>query len=99
MTADAGTPSVEELDQLPTEELRKRAFELAESKRDIGFFWELVRHLPPSDDIAAEDASAGNIGGSISETIELVRGMFGGNLGEAEPLLRARFIDYIRHGR
>lgn len=98
MTADAGTPSVEELDRLPTEELRHKAFELAERKHDVGFFWEIVRHLPPSGDIAAEDASAGHIGGSISETIELVRELFGRDLGDAEPLLRARFIDYIRRG-
>lgn len=96
MTADAGTPSVEELDALSTEELRRRAFELAERRHDVGFFWELVRHLPPSGDLASEDASAGHIGGSISETIELVRELFGRGLGDAEPLIRARFIDYIR---
>lgn len=91
-------PTVEELDALPTDELRRRAFDLAESKKDVGFFWDLIRHLPPSEDIAAEDASSGNITGGIADAIELVREIFGRGLGETEPLVRARFIDYIRTG-
>jgi hypothetical protein len=90
-------PSVEELDALSTEELRQRAFELAERRRDVGFFWDLIRHLPPTGDVAAEDASAGNITGGITEAIEAVRELFGRDLGDAEPLVRARFIDYLRH--
>jgi hypothetical protein len=92
------TPSVEELDALSTEELRRRAFGRAEEKRDIGFFWDLVKHLPASDDMAREDASAGNITGGIAEAVESVRELFGRGLGDAEPMVRARFIDYIRKG-
>ena len=91
------TPSVEELDALPTEELRHRAFALAESKRDVGFFWDLVKHLRASRDIAAEDASAGHITGSISEAVDAVRELLAGDVDD-EPLVRARFIDYIRTG-
>lgn len=98
MTAQEGQPTIEELDALPTEELRRRAFDLAESKKDIGFFWDLMRHLPPSDDIAAEDASAGNITGSLAELAEMVRQMAGNGFGEYEPMIRARLIDYIRRG-
>lgn len=90
------TPSVEELDALSTEELRQRAFERAERHRDIGFFWDLVKHLPESNDIAAEDASAGNITGSIAEAVEGVRDLVNGHMDEYEPLLRAKFIDYLR---
>jgi len=89
-------PTVDELDRLSTEDLRHRAFALAERRRDVGFFWDLVRHLPSAEDLSAEDASAGGIGDSISETVELVRELFGRGLGAAEPLLRARFIDYLR---
>jgi len=89
-------PTVEELDRLPTEELRRRAFERAESKHDVGFFWDLLRHMPPAENVAAEDASAGHITGGIAEAIEAVREMFGHDLGEVEPLVRARFIDYLR---
>ena len=87
---------MDELDQLPTEELRRQAFEKAEHHRDVGFFWDLVRHLPHSDDIATEDGSSGAITGSIAELVEMVRQLMGRELGESEPLLRARFIDYIR---
>jgi hypothetical protein len=89
-------PSVEELDRLPTEELRRRAFEQAESRHDVGFFWDLLRHLPPAENVAAEDASAGHITGGIAEAIEADREMFGHDLGDVEPLVRARFIDYLR---
>jgi hypothetical protein len=90
------TESVEELDQLSTEELRHRAFERAESKRDLEFFWDLIRHLPSSDDLAAEDASTGNITGGIGQAVELVGELMGRGLGDAEPLVRPRFISYIR---
>ena len=93
------TPSVAELDALSTEELRHRAFTLAESKRDLGFFWDLVKHLRASRDIATEDASAGHITGSISDAIEAVRELTTGGFDESEePLVRARFIEYIRTG-
>jgi hypothetical protein len=89
-------PSVAELDGLSTDELRRRAFDRAERERDVGFFWDLIRHLPPSEDMAAEDASSGNITGSLAEVVEMVRELFGRGLGDAEPLVRARFISYIR---
>lgn len=94
--SDGDRPSVEELDQLSTDELRQRAFDRAEKHRDIGFFWDLIKHLPPSEDIANEDASAGHITAGVAEAVELVRELMGRGLGETEPLVRARFIDYIR---
>jgi hypothetical protein len=92
------TPSVEELDALSTDELRRRAFALAENKRDVGFFWDLVKHLRASRDIAGEDASAGHITGSITDAVDAVRELTTGGFGDDEPLVRARFIDYIRTG-
>ena len=86
---------VEALDQLSTEELRHRAFSRAEHRLDFGFFWDLIRHLPASDGLAAEDGSAGNVGGSIAEVVELFRELTGRGLGDYEPMLRARFIDYL----
>ena len=92
----ADQPSVEELEQLSTEELRRRAFDRAEQQRDVGFFWDLIRHLPPTEDVASGDASAGNITGGIAETVEAVRELLGSDLGDAEPLVRAKFIAYLR---
>ena len=91
------TPAADdEFDGLSTEELRKRAFHRAERHADIGFFWDLVRHLPSSSDLQAEDGSLGSVSESIGEVIELVRELMGKDLGDAEPILRARFLEYLR---
>lgn len=87
-----------ELDALSTEQLRQRAFSLAEHRHDIGFFWAVVKHLPESGALASEDGSPGNIMGSLIETVQAAHEVFGGHLdelGDAEPLLRAKFIDYL----
>jgi len=89
-------PGVEELDRLSTEELRQKAFDRAESRRDVGFFWDLIRHLPPTETVGSEDGSSGHITGGIAEVVEAVRELFGHGLGDVEPLVRARFIDYLR---
>ena len=91
-------PSVEELDRLSTEELRQRAFDLAESRKDVGFFLDIYNHMPATETAATEDASSGAITGGIAELVTALRDMFGGSdhLGDAEPLFRARFIDYLR---
>lgn len=91
--------AIERLANLSTEELRHAAFSVAERRLDIGFFWDLLEHLPGAEGIATEDGSTGNITGGLSELIELVRGLMGRDYGSAEPMLRARFIDYLaKHG-
>jgi hypothetical protein len=89
-------PGLDELDRLSTEELRRRAFERAERRHDVGFFWDLLRHLRGSGELASEDASAGNITGGIAELVETVREFFGHGLDDQEDFVRARFIDYLR---
>jgi hypothetical protein len=87
-----------ELDALTTDELRHRAFKLAEHKRDVGFFWDVIKHLPESGALATEDGSLGNITGSLIETVQAAHEVFGGHLdelGDAEAPLRAKFIDYL----
>ena len=86
----------EQLDDLTTEQLRQRAFDKAEKAKDVGFFWDLVKHMRASSAIAGEDGSSGAITGSITEAVHLVRELMGKEpLGEDEPLLRARFLDYL----
>lgn len=85
-----------DLDALPTEELRQLAFDRAKDAHDVGFFWDLVKHLRASQSLAAEDGSSGALTGSVSEAFELVRELMGKGLGDDEPLLRARFLDYLR---
>lgn len=93
--SDSSAGAAENLEALPTEQLRHRAFSLAEHRRDVGFFWDLIRHLPQSSDVSTEDGSAGGIGGSIVEVIGVLRQLSGHGYGEAEPLLRAKFVDYL----
>jgi hypothetical protein len=86
----------EDLEQLSTEALRKRAFEKAQSAHDVGFFWDLTKHLRASRALAAEDGSGGGITGTLAELVELARELMGKGLGDDEPLVRARFLDYLR---
>ncbi len=87
MTAD--------LHQLSTEELRKQAFDKAQSSHDLGFFWDLAKHMRGARAIAGEDGSGGGITGTLTELVDLARELMGKDLGDDEPLLRARFVDYL----
>ena len=87
----------EDLHELSTDELRARAIEKAEQDRDVAFVWDVVQHMRGSRAIAGEDGSSGAITGSIAEAVHVVRELLGKEpLGEDEPLLRARFVDYLR---
>lgn len=87
-----------DLDSLSTEELRHRAFSLAAERKDVGFFWSVFRHLPHAEDAENLDASFGAIGASVTDAVALWREFTGHGYGDAEPLLRAAFIEYL-HGR
>jgi hypothetical protein len=88
-------PDFANLDQLSTEELRERAFQRARDRRDLRFFWSVLRHLPHADEPEG-DASLGAYGASVDEAVALWREFTGRNgLGENEPVLRAAFIDYL----
>jgi hypothetical protein len=90
------TPTFDELDALTTEQLREQAFSKAERARDLRFFWDLVKHLPGSDDLGSDDGSAGGLGESISGAIEVVGELLGRHDGSVDPMLRARYIDYLQ---
>jgi hypothetical protein len=89
---------VSDLDSLTTDELRQRAFAKAEERRDPRFVWEIATHLRAAHAIAGEDGSSGSITGSIAEGVLVVRELLGRAplAPEDEPLLRARFLDYLR---
>lgn len=84
-----------ELDALSTEELRERAFARARKRRDVAFFWSVLRHLPNADEAAALDGSPNSIGPTVDEAVALWRELTGHGYEEVEPLLRAAFIDYL----
>ena len=89
--------ATDDLDDLTTEQLRQRAFAKARDAHDRSFFWDLARHLRGSRAIAGEDGSAGGITGTLTELVDLAREMLGKGLDDDEPLVRARFLDYLRH--
>ena len=83
-----------ELEALSTEELRQRAFSVAERRLDVGFFWDLLKHLPASASVARDDSFSG-APAALSDALELLREFRGDHLGDAEPLIRARFVEYL----
>jgi hypothetical protein len=84
------------LDALTTDELRQQAFDKAREAHDVGFFWDVVKHLRASHALSQEDGSGGGLTGSISDAVEIVRELMGKDLGDDEPLLRAKFVDYLQ---
>ena len=85
------------LEDLPYEELKHRALDLAHQRHDIRFILDLMAHTPAVRATADEGGSLGDFTGSIAETVRAAREIFGGeSVGEAEPLFRARFATYIR---
>jgi hypothetical protein len=90
------TASFAELDALPTEQLRERAFAAARERRDLGFFWSVFKHLPDADEAGELDGAPNSIGPTVEEAVALWREMTGHGYGESEPLLRAAFIDYLQ---
>lgn len=83
------------LEALTTEDLRERAFAKAVKHHDVAFFWSLFKHLPHADDTESLDASLGAVGASVNDAVALWREFTGHAYGDAEPLLRAAFVDYL----
>jgi hypothetical protein len=90
----------EALEDLPYEELRRQAFELAEKRHDIGFFYDLLTHTPSLENVSDEGGSLGDISGSLVGLIGAAKEAFGHDtVGDLEPLFVARFATYIREHR
>ena len=83
-------------DDLTTDDLRQLAFDKARAAHDVGFFWDVVKHLRAAHSFSQEDGSGGGLTGSISDAVEIVRELMGKDLGDDEPLLRAKFEDYLQ---
>jgi hypothetical protein len=87
----------EVLEDLPYDELKTRAFHIAERRLDFGFFVKLMEHTEALNATATEGGSLGEIGGSISDTLAAAHQVLStDNVGDLEPLFRARFATYIR---
>jgi len=90
------------LEDLPFDELRQRAFHVAEHRMDLGFFTDLFSHMPGMAAIEGEGGDLGAVGGTFIETVRAVREMLGDKDLDptTETLLRARFVSYLHeHGQ
>lgn len=84
-------------EDLPYEELRDRAFSLAERRHDLRFFIDLFNHTPAMQQASTEGGSLGEMSGSLIEVITAAREAFGHDkVGDMEPLFVARFATYLR---
>lgn len=84
-------------EEWPYDELRDAAFDRARHHRDIGFFIDLMAHTPALAATADEGGSLGEMTGSLIETIEAAREVFGHErVRELEPMFRAVFATYLR---
>jgi hypothetical protein len=83
-----------ELDALSTEELRERAFARARKHRDVSFFWDLFTHVPHGQD-DTHDGWLGSFAASVDDAVALWHEVTDHDYGDAEPLVRAAFIDYL----
>jgi len=85
------------LEDLPFDELRDRAFDVAEKRHDVGFFVDLFNHTGAINAVSAEGGSLGDISATLVEMVAGAREAFGEeSVGDMEPLFRARFATYIR---
>jgi hypothetical protein len=89
------SPEFTALDALSTEELRERAFHVAREHLDVRFFWSVLRHLPDAETAESLDGAFNTVGPTIDEAFALFREFEGHDFGDQEPVLRAKFIDYL----
>ena len=54
-----------------------------------------MKALRSTRSLASGDGAAGAVTGAIAEAVEIARELMGKDLGDDEPLLRAKFLDYL----
>jgi hypothetical protein len=83
----------QDLDKLSTDQLSEKAFARARERRDIGFFWDLFTHLPTAPE--TEERELADLGAAIEDSVQLWREMTKHRYGDNEPMIRAKFVDYL----
>jgi hypothetical protein len=85
-------PSIEELEELTTQELRDRAFDLAKDRLDVRFFWRLLEAVP------AAEAAAGHIDEAEEDILRLaqrVGDLLHPDTTEEAEAFRPIYIEYL----
>jgi hypothetical protein len=81
--------------ELPT--LRDWALRLARERHDVGFLWDLSKHLPDTED-ANTDWAAYDPVDAVRELVHLMTHFREEAASpEVADLLRARYVDYLTH--
>jgi hypothetical protein len=83
------------LEDQPVETLRDWALHLARQRRDVGFLWDLSKHLPDTEDANTDWAAEDPID-AVRELVHLVT-HFREEAASPEigELLKARYVDYL----
>jgi hypothetical protein len=83
------------LEDQPVETLRDWALHLARQRRDVGFLWDLSKHLPDTEDANTDWAAEDPID-AVRELVHLVT-HFREEAASPEigDLLRARYVEYL----
>ena len=96
MTTDAQTGDYRSfLEAQPEPVLRDWALELAKDKHDVGFYWDVAKHLPSTEEVNLDWAAYDPID-AIRELGHLFR-HFREEAADPEvaDLLRIRYVDYL----
>jgi hypothetical protein len=88
----ASVPSIEDLDQLSTEELRDRAFSLARRRLDVRFFWKLLEAAPAVEAAAGHEDEAD---ADILSFSERVADVVNPDTAEEADAFRPIYIEYL----
>lgn len=85
---------------MPYTELRDKAFDVADERHDLGFFYDLFKHAPSMQAAQSEGGSLGDISGTLVDLVSASRETFTeDNVGDMQPLFVAKFATYLReHG-
>jgi hypothetical protein len=85
-------PTIEDLERLTTKELQDRALELARSRLDVRFFWDLLEAVP------SVEAAAGHPDEAQQDILSLARrveDLVNPDTSEEADAFRPIYIDYL----
>ena len=83
---------IDELQELPTRDLRDRAFSVAKRRLDVGFFWNLLEAVP------AAEAAAGHLDEAEQDILSLARrveDLLRPDTTEEAEAFRPIYIEYL----
>jgi hypothetical protein len=94
-TSDGSDDYLAFLEAKDVKTLRDWALQVARDRRDVGFLWDLSRHLPDTEDLTIDLAALDPVD-AVRELVHLFTHFRDEAASpEVAALLRARYIDYL----